>query len=101
MYDHIKRGWFAIKLTALGWMFAGLILAFFMLGERPLGLRLFQRQKKETSEEKTPEEKHNVGRGCCYHIDLTLSPDLENDLATGPPGLGVATNPDSKPQCFR
>ena len=44
MYDRIKKGWFAISFMVLGFESVGLILTFFMLGERPLGLRLFKRK---------------------------------------------------------
>jgi hypothetical protein len=80
MYDHIGRGWFAIKLTAMGCMFVGFILALFMLGEQPLGLRLFQSKRtpeKETSEEQAPKEKYHVGTGDCYRVDLASLPAPE------------------------
>ena len=55
MYDHIKRGWLAVELTAMGCLFVGFTLSLFMLGERPLGLRFFQRKKilDEESSEKS------------------------------------------------
>lgn len=47
MYDHInKRGWLAIAFMAMGIMSTLLILVFFMLGERPLGLRFLQSKKR-------------------------------------------------------
>lgn len=61
MYDHIKLGWTAISFVVMGFMFVGLALAFFMLGDQPLGLRFFRRKNQtpqdQTSEEHTPEEK--------------------------------------------
>lgn len=50
MYDHIERGWLAIQLTSMGCMSVGFVLAFFMLGEQPLGLRLFRGGKHQRVE---------------------------------------------------
>lgn len=92
MYDHITRGWFAIELTVMGSMSVGFVLALFMLGERPLGLRLFQRQKKVTLGEQTPKEKHPGKGGNSHYIDLIPFPDFGNDAGRLAPGFGVATN---------
>lgn len=55
MYDHIERGWLAISFTALGLMSVLFILLLFMLGESPLGFRLFRIEKgNATSEQQTP-----------------------------------------------
>jgi hypothetical protein len=75
MYDHIKRGWLAIELTSLGCMFVGFVLAFFLLGERPLGLRLFWGKGEQTSEEQTPEEKQ-PGRRDSHRYFVDLDPVL-------------------------
>jgi hypothetical protein len=56
MYDHLRRGWFAISLMVLGFEFLGFILMIFMLGERPLGLWLFKRKTR------TPEEQPSQGQ---------------------------------------
>lgn len=55
MYDHIKRGWFAISFMIMGFTAVEFALAFFMLGEQPLGIWLLKR-KNQTPEEKTPAE---------------------------------------------
>lgn len=76
----------------MGCMVVGFILAFFMLGERPLGPRLFQSKttpELEPPEERAPKEKCPERMGNRYHIDLAPSPDL---LITGAPGLEAGTN---------
>lgn len=55
IYDHIERGWFAISFVVMGLMAVGLVLALFLLGERPLGLRLFKGKNQTPGEEKTLE----------------------------------------------
>ena len=61
MYDHIRRGWFAISFTMMGFVFVGFVLSLFMIGERPLGLLPFQRNKRGSEnrnlDERTPREK--------------------------------------------
>ena len=50
MYDHIERGWLAIAFMVLGFTSVGFILAFFMLGERPLALQLLKRKTQTPKE---------------------------------------------------
>ena len=61
MYDHLRKGWFAIAFMAMGFMCVGFILVLFMLGERPLGLRFFKSKnqipEERTSGAQTPKEK--------------------------------------------
>ena len=78
MYDHLDRGWFAIAFTGMGFMSGGLTLTFFMLGERPLGLRLFGNKRrtteKKTSQVQAPEEIYPGGRSNHDHYHINLSP---------------------------